>query len=127
MSRTARISNGFTLIEIALVLVLISVLVVTAIPRGSRIADEARVAVLKRNLLMIRESISRYQKDNGRYPASLRILAGEGYLTSIPRDPFEADGGGWDEKPSSEGAEDVFDVSSACKVLDSRGRNLSDY
>lgn len=120
-------SEGFTLIELALIMVLISVLVVTAIPKGGRIADEARSAALKRNLLVIRDSIARYHKDNGKYPTGLQSLVSEGYLTSVPRDPFEADGGGWTEKPSNEEAADLFDVSSSSKAQDSRGKNLSDY
>lgn len=120
-------TRGFTLIELCLVMVMISILVVTAMPRGRRVADEARAAALRRNLLIIRESISRYQKDNGKYPANLQSLVSEGYLTSIPPDPFEAEGGGWSEKPSSEGAEDVFDVFSASQEKDRQGQLFSTY
>jgi len=57
--------------------------------------DKAREAVLKTDLHVMREAIDQYFADKARYPASLDALVEEGYLRSLPVDPFTKDSTSW--------------------------------
>lgn len=48
----------------------------------------AQEAALKSNLHAMRDAIDQYYADKDNYPPSLVALVKEGYLHSIPRDPF---------------------------------------
>jgi general secretion pathway protein G len=80
-------SGGFTLIELLVVLVIVATLLTLALPRYFSSVDKSKEAVLKENLMQLREAISRYQADKGRYPESLETLATERYLRKVPLDP----------------------------------------
>lgn len=80
-------NNGFTLVEIIIVLVLIGILVAIVSPIYKHSVIRAREAVLKENLFMIRDAISKFYQDKNKYPTSLEDLVTFKYLSRIPMDP----------------------------------------
>lgn len=84
--RIARI-QGFSLIELIVVIAIIAMLLVVALPRYQASIDRAEMVALKTNLRALRDSIDRYEEDKGEYPESLQQLIESRYLKSIPVDP----------------------------------------
>lgn len=79
---------GFTLVELLVVFTIIGLLLTLALPRYFGSVDRAKETVLRENLVQMREAISRYHADKGRYPESLDALAAERYLRAVPLDPL---------------------------------------
>ncbi|HEY8252029.1 MAG TPA: prepilin-type N-terminal cleavage/methylation domain-containing protein [Burkholderiales bacterium] len=105
--------NGFTLIELLVVLAVIATLLTLALPRYFGSLERSKDAVLKENLHQMREAISLYYADKGRYPETLEALAAEKYLRRVPLDPITDSSVSWiavaPEDPQKSG---VFDVRS---------------
>jgi general secretion pathway protein G len=80
--------NGFTLIEMLIVVSLIGILVVILIPQYKYSVLRAKEAVLKENLFQIRDAINKYCADKKKYPAGLDDLVSSRYLRGIPYDPI---------------------------------------
>lgn len=78
--------NGFTLLELIVVVSIIGILATIAMPKLKDVPRRANEAVLKTNLHTMRDIIDQYYGDKGRYPKSLQALVDEGYLRSIPKD-----------------------------------------
>src|SRR5215470_8679899 len=79
--------RGFTLIELLVVLAILATLLSLAVPRYFTSLDRSKEAVLKENLFQLRDAISKYYADKGRYPESLESLAADKYLRRVPLDP----------------------------------------
>lgn len=86
-----RYASGFTLIEILVVIVLISIMAAIAIPLVSTSVERAKEAALKENLFLMRKALDGYLADSGRYPEKLEVLVSREYLRFIPADPVLAD------------------------------------
>jgi general secretion pathway protein G len=87
--RTNRMKNaGFTLVELMIVMAIIGVLAVVAIPSYVGAVRQAREAVLKEDLHVMRAAIDSYTADKQKAPQSLEDLVNEGYIRSIPIDPM---------------------------------------
>jgi general secretion pathway protein G len=86
--RTRIKSAGFTLIELIIVMAIIGVLAVVAIPSFVGAIKQAREAVLKEDLQVMRTAIDSYTIDKQKAPQSLEDLIQEGYLREIPVDPM---------------------------------------
>ena len=80
--------RGFTLIELLVVLSILAVLLTLAVPRYFGSVDKSKEAVLRENLSAMRDAISHYYADKGRYPQTLDMLASDKYLRRIPLDPI---------------------------------------
>lgn len=80
--------SGFTLIELLVVLAVMALLLGVALPRYVAHVDRAREAVLRQNLLAMRDAIDKFYADRGRYPHELAELARERYLRQVPADPM---------------------------------------
>jgi len=80
--------SGFTLIELLVVLAIVATLLTLAVPRYFGSVDKSKEAVLKENLVQMRDAISRYYADKGKYPESLDALADARYLRAVPLDPI---------------------------------------
>jgi general secretion pathway protein G len=99
--------NGFTLIEILIVLTLIGILVGLALPQYKYSLKKGRETVLKENLFVLRKLIDQYYTDKGKYPASLQTLVEESYLRKIPIDPMTKKGDTWVEVRENPSYEDL--------------------
>ena len=79
---------GFTLVELMIVLAIIGVLLTVAIPSFVGAVRQAREAVLKEDLHVLRSAIDSYTADKQKAPQSLDDLVTDGYLKEIPVDPM---------------------------------------
>jgi len=115
------VKRGFTLIELLVVLAIVGTLLTLALPRYFGSIDKSKEAVLKENLYQMREAISRYHSDKGRYPATLDALAADKYLRRVPLDPVTESAATWIVVPPQNAeATGVYDVRSGAsgKALD---------
>lgn len=104
---------GFTLIELLIVFAIIGVLLTLALPRYFGSLERSKEAVLKENLNRMRDAISRYHSDKGRYPESLDALAAERYLRQVPLDPITESPGTWQiVQPADPQGSGIYDVRS---------------
>ena len=95
--------NGYTLIELLIVLTIIGLLVSVALPRMKDAQQKAREAVLRENLFRLRETIDQYHHDKGKYPATLETLVQDHYLREMPLDPITKSSDTWVEVPEDLG------------------------
>jgi general secretion pathway protein G len=105
------VKKGFTLIELLVVLAVVGTLLTLALPRYFSSIDKSKEAVLKENLFQVREAISRYHADKGKYPETLEALAADKYLRKVPLDPVTESAVTWivvaPEDPQKGGVWDV--------------------
>jgi general secretion pathway protein G len=80
--------GGFTLVELMIVLAIIGVLLTVAIPSFVGAVRQAREAVLKEDLHVLRSAIDSYTADKQKAPQSLDDLVTDGYMKEIPVDPM---------------------------------------
>jgi len=99
--------QGFTLIEIMIVVVIIGILVGLLAPRVMDRPDQARVVAAKNDIQALMNALKLYRLDNGTYPSSeqgLQALVKKpetgniprnwkpgGYLDRLPKDPWDSD------------------------------------
>ena len=101
--------SGFTLIEIMVVVVIISVLIGLVAPNILGRVDEARVTAAQTDIATIEQALEMYRLDNYRYPTTDQGLQAlvekpsvspqaknwnpEGYLkkNKLPKDPWSGD------------------------------------
>ena len=88
MSRIRKQDAGFTLIELIIVMAIISTLIMIAVPLYISAIKQAREAVLKEDLHVMRAAIDSYTMDKQKAPQSLDDLITDGYLKAVPEDPF---------------------------------------
>jgi general secretion pathway protein G len=101
----SRRENGFTLIEIMVVLVIIAIMTALIAPQIMGRVDEARVTAARQDIRTLETALDFYQMDNFRYPTTdqgLEVLVKKpddpsvknwragGYLraASVPKDPW---------------------------------------
>lgn len=120
--------RGFTLIELLVVLAVIATLLTLALPRYFGSVDKSKEAVLKENLFQMRDAISRYHADKGRYPESLEHLASDKYLRKVPIDPITDSADTWitvrSDDPQKTG---VYDVRSGAQGKASNGTEYAQW
>jgi general secretion pathway protein G len=120
--------RGFTLIELLVVLAIIATLLTIALPRYFGSVDKSKEAVLKENLFQMRDAISRYHADKGRYPETLDQLATDKYLRKVPVDPVTDSVTTWvtvrSEDPQKSG---VYDVKSGASGKASDGSEYGQW
>ncbi len=85
---TTRQVNGFTLLELIFVMVIIGILVAMAVPAYTRHLKAAREAVLKEDLHTMRQAIDSYTVDKQKAPQSGDDVVTAGYLKAMPTDPM---------------------------------------
>jgi general secretion pathway protein G len=96
--------QGFTLIEVMVVVVILGILAAVIVPRIMDNPDRARVTKAKQDIQAIKSSLDLYKLDNFQYPSTdqgLRALVERpsgspearnwkqgGYLDRLPKDPW---------------------------------------
>lgn len=92
--RDAR-QGGFSLLELIVVMAVIGILVVYALPAYQDATTRAKEAVLKEDLVRLRDALEQYMTDKGLYPESLDDLVTDGYLRQMPVDPITGSADTW--------------------------------
>ena len=115
--------EGYSLIELMIVVAIIGILVALAVPSFQHSAVKAREAALKQNLQTIRTVLDQHYADKGFYPPSLETLVVAGYLRQVPTDPFAETADAWviefEENPDAQSG--IFDVHSGSDGLSTNG------
>jgi general secretion pathway protein G len=102
--RRARPQNGFTLIEVMVVVAILAILAALIVPKVIGRPDEARIVAAKQDIATLMQALKLYRLDNNRYPTTEQGLAAlvtapssapvpanwkpGGYLERLPRDPW---------------------------------------
>ncbi len=96
--------NGFTLIEVMVVVVILGILAAVVVPKIMSRPEQARIVKVKQDILAIQSALDLYKLDNGYYPSTdqgLQALVSkptsdpmprnwksDGYLQQLPADPW---------------------------------------
>lgn len=88
--RLARLrpGNGFTMIELLIVMTLIIILAGISMTQYRNTQTRAQEAALKENLFRMRDAMDQFYADKNKWPADLADLVSEGYIREVPKDPF---------------------------------------
>lgn len=80
--------RGFTLVELMVVMLIMSILLAIAVPSFVAAIRTAREAALRQDLHTMRDAIEQYTEDKQAAPQSLDDLVQAGYLKALPVDPM---------------------------------------
>ena len=87
--------NGYTLIELIIVMAIISILVSVAVPLYQKSIVSTKESLLKNQLFTLRTVIDEYTFDKKKAPQALQDLVSEGYLRAVPIDPMTSSDTTW--------------------------------
>jgi general secretion pathway protein G len=133
ISRARKRAEGFTLIELMIVMALIVILAGIAAAMYVNSIQRSKEAVLKTDLFRMRDAIDQYYADKNKYPPSLEALVTEKYLRTIPVDPITNSSETWqttmsEPQPGSGFSESgVFDVKSGAEETALDGTRYADW
>ena len=80
--------RGFTLLELMVVIMMLTILVTISVGRYEQSVVKAREAVLHQDLFVMRQAIQNYTFDKEAGPSSLDDLHTAGYIGDVPIDPM---------------------------------------
>ena len=121
-------NNGFTLIELIVVMAIIAVLLTIASPRYFHSVEKSKEAVLHQNLELTRQVLDKYYGDNGKYPDVLGDLVSKKYLRLAPYDPITESTTTWliiAPEDADKGA--VYDIKSGAPGKSLDGTEYKDW
>lgn len=119
--------EGFTLIELMIVLSILAILTTIAVPSYQRHLIKAREAVLAEDLFQVRQAIDKFFADNLHYPDNLEELVSARYLRQLPEDPFTRSDKTWQITPPQTNdfgeteAGSVYDIASGSDLIGLNG------
>ncbi|MBS1159148.1 MAG: prepilin-type N-terminal cleavage/methylation protein [Proteobacteria bacterium] len=120
--------QGFTLIELVVVLAIVALLLALATPRYFHRVDKSKETILKANLAATRDVLDKYYGDNDKYPEQLETLVEKKYLRSLPYDPITESTTTWlIVPPDSPDKGGVFDIHSGAEGNSSDGSPYSTW
>lgn len=120
--------QGFTLIEMLVVMAVVALLLTIALPRYFGALEKSRDVALQENLKVIRLSLDQFFADRGRYPDTLDELVEQKYLSAVPLDPLTESRQSWVlVTGKEEGLSGIADVKSGAPGQSKDGRTYSDY
>jgi general secretion pathway protein G len=90
--------------------------------------DQAKEAVLRENLRVVRQTIDKFAGDQNRYPDSLQELVERGYLMAVPLDPITESASTWELiAPAEPSPGQVRDIKSGASGQASNGQPFRDW
>jgi general secretion pathway protein G len=124
-------SNGFTLLELVMVMTIIVILAAVGVTSYQHIQGKARETILKQDLQTMRKMIDQYAADKEKLPQSLDDLVSAFYIREVPIDPITAQKD-WvvdvgEDTVSRDGGTGVIDVHSAAAGEGGDGVAYKDY
>ena len=125
--------QGFTLIELMIVMSLIVILASIGLALYGNSVTRAKEATLKEDLFRMRDAIDQYYADKNKYPASLNELVSEKYLRAIPVDPFTQSTESWQttfsepDASNPAGEQGISDVKSGAEQSALDGTRYADW
>src|SRR5262245_17671371 len=125
--------RGFTLIELMVVISLIVVLASMGLVQYRQSIVRSKEAVLKEDLFRMRDAIDQYYADKNSYPSAIDSLVSDGYLRSIPKDPFTNSESSWQTIPAEPdpnnpvGDSGIYDVKSGADATALDGSRYADW
>ena len=120
--------EGFTLVELLVVMAIIAMLLSLAAPRYFNSVDKSKEAVLRENLATTRGALDKYYGDNGKYPESLEELVTKRYLRAMPVDPVTGSVTTWTiVPPDTPEKGGVFDIKSGSSDKAQDGSLFKDW
>jgi general secretion pathway protein G len=96
-NRKSKMENGFTLVEMLLVITIIGILAALVVPKMVGRSEQARQAAAHADISSIKTALDAFEVDNGYYPKSLQDLVQQPsnarnwhgpYLENLPQDPW---------------------------------------
>lgn len=91
MHRKRQNIQGFTLIEIMVVVVILGILASIVVPNFMDKPDQARQAKAKQDIASMENAINLYKLSRIKYPDGLQDLVSAGELSALPKDPWGND------------------------------------
>jgi general secretion pathway protein G len=128
-----RRQNGFTLIELMIVMVIITILAGIGLAVYGNSVQSAKEATLRQQLHGMREAIDQYYADKNHYPASLESLVEDKYIREVPVDPITRSVSTWqttlaDAEPGNPSAEPgIYNVKSGAEGTALDGTPYSEW
>ena len=123
-----KLTRGFTLIELMVVMTVIALLISIAVPRYFNSVESAKEATLKQSLSVMRVAIDKFYGDNDRYPSSINELVTKKYILAVPVDPITESSETWvTQAPTLDAAGAVFDIKSGAQTLAKDGTAYADW
>ena len=121
-------AQGFTLIELIVVMAIIALLITIVAPRYMRSLEKSKEAVLKEDLWVMRDALDKYYGDLGKYPNSLGELVEQKYLRTIPVDPLTDSTTTWQVvAPVDPELGAIYNVKSGASGSSTIGTSYSDW
>jgi len=126
-------NRGFTLIELMIVMAIIVILASIGTVLYTNSLTRSKEAVLKTDLVRMRDAIDQYYADKNKYPPSLDVLVSEKYMRAIPVDPFTNAADTWqttlaEPDPNNPSADvGIFDVKSGAQQTSMDGTPYAEW
>ncbi len=127
LSNDSEKRQGFTLIELMIVITVIAILITIAVVSFTRVQKQARDARRKAELRSISQAVQAYYVDNGSYPANGSALTTPvSYMASYPTPPAGgAAGATYTYTPSADGTSYVLCIGTETGAVGSTVWNVT--